>query len=844
MTKNTLYLRAWHALYAHLFLLIFVLFTFFCTMQAYAASEVRDGAGGVNGSSFTLSIASAEVAPTGVATVTSPKAPQTLQEGATDAAAVSRLVGTLAQKQEQILRDMEGEQEPLEQKLKPSLQALSALHQELQRDYNSLYLIYDFNRNGPVELSLLDEQLQRFYFQLHTLYMPLKDTQEYVDFRLQQVKKIVESVGVLPAAAVAPLLSRASKAQKVYEGFSTLLHTELTPAQHLLKNIQSTSAELDARMPSLWLDHYLHKNVVFFSSFPWQSYTTFFQGLPATLERTFLNEIPLGKHAWLSAGWNFLFITAALAVFLLALQRISLTFPPLFAHFWQQNILTSLPYIVLGIAFEYASWYGGNRYQVLSALGMLSLCFGQLRFFWSALHLGQELPQQESPYFSLVFLLGMTFILMMLMALPLVLTVLWILLLGGILWYERQKAPFLYPLLHYMRLGFRIILVVGIFLAVEGRVFLSALIVIAYTCLMVGIHQVQACLHVTTLVGESLPQQGIKALFCGLVLSLVVPLVLALALLSPFVWILSYPGGEYLIAIFSNFDVNIGKVSFNAVQALSIIIIFYLVKSVVSVSCNYIDTTWSLQNGASRSSISTLTTPIKTSIFFGLWGLFALYVLKVVGFSLTSLTVIAGGLSVGVGLGMQGIVQNTFSGFLLIFGQNIREGDVVVVGDTRGIVQKVSLRATKVRTFDNAIVFVPNSEFLAKSFINWTHNDRVMRNIVSVGVAYGSDLDLVHELIHKVLDANERVLKRPLPHVRFMGFGGSSLDFEIRFWVSNYIQHVEICSEVRYAINAAFREHGVEMPFLQTDVHIKDDAFERLARAAEGVWARRKDEQG
>ncbi len=760
---------------------------------------------------------------------------QVLVEGTTNKKAVSRIVESIVDKQERILAAITAEKTHIQETIKQGVSNLSSVKQSVYHDFVDLYIIYTSNKNEPAELALLDEQLRRFIFQLTELYTPLKDMQQQVHFRLEQLKNLIESLEFMSDAPLRDSVLRAKDLQKVYSAFENTLDTSLQPTALLLQKLHKTSLELEEKMPKLWLQHYIYKKVSLFDAALWTDHTTLLSSIPGSVQNIMLSELPNSIKTWFTFAVNVFFMGGICTLMLFALYKASAALPKVFQDVWQQISKESLPYIFLGATLEYASWYGGNRYQVISAVGMLCLCYGQIRMAWIFWCVKWPECVSKSPFLPLVFFLGVSFVLLTFIDFASLLAALWFIFLISFLFFMRKAVPLSVPLLRYLRLGFYAMLVLGAFLTLEGHVYLSFFIILLYICLMMGIHQVQTWFRITSMIDTYLPKNGISALLSGLVLALAIPILLVIALLSPFAWALTFPGGEYLLKILSNFDVSIGKVSFNAMQALSIIIIFYLVKSTITISCNYIDTTWSFNGSTSKSSIATLTTPIKTSIFFGLWGLFGLYVLKVVGFSLTSLTVIAGGLSVGVGLGMQGIVQNTFSGFLLIFGQNIREGDVVVVGTVRGIVQKVSLRATKVRTFDNAIVFVPNSEFLATSFINWTHNDRVMRNIISVGVAYGSDMALVRKVIHTVLEENERVLQRPAPHVRFMNFGNSSLDLEIRFWIANYIQHIEICSEVRYALDAAFRAHNIEVPFLQADITIKGAWPDEAKTADRGV---------
>ena len=189
---------------------------------------------------------------------------------------------------------------------------------------------------------------------------------------------------------------------------------------------------------------------------------------------------------------------------------------------------------------------------------------------------------------------------------------------------------------------------------------------------------------------------------------------------------------------------------------------------------------------------------------------------------LSNLAMVAGGLSVGIGFGMQTIINNFLSGLILIFSRTMQVGDVVEVGTTTGRVRKISVRATIVETYDNAVIYVPNSEFVSTRLINWTRNSRTVRRDVVVGVAYGSDTTLVMKLLASVANGHSDILKYPAPVVLFSNFGASTLDFTLRFWVRDYDVSVKTASELLFEIDQLFRKNNIEIAFPQMDVHIKD----------------------
>jgi small-conductance mechanosensitive channel len=194
------------------------------------------------------------------------------------------------------------------------------------------------------------------------------------------------------------------------------------------------------------------------------------------------------------------------------------------------------------------------------------------------------------------------------------------------------------------------------------------------------------------------------------------------------------------------------------------------------------------------------------------------------GFNLTTLTVLLGALGVGLGFGLQNIFQNFMSGLIILFERPIKVGDFVDLGDLSGMIQKISIRSTTIRTNDNVSVIVPNSEFVSSRVVNWSHGSPEVRMRIPVGVAYGSDTDKVRKALLEVAAAEEDVLEFPEPAVFFRGFGDSSLNFELGVWrKTESIRPVRLVSDLNFAIDRKFREYGITIPFPQRDLHIISD---------------------
>ncbi|MGD8576671.1 MAG: mechanosensitive ion channel, partial [Thiohalophilus sp.] len=199
--------------------------------------------------------------------------------------------------------------------------------------------------------------------------------------------------------------------------------------------------------------------------------------------------------------------------------------------------------------------------------------------------------------------------------------------------------------------------------------------------------------------------------------------------------------------------------------------------------------------------------------------------LGIAGLDFSNLAIIAGALSVGIGFGLQNIVNNFISGLILLFERPVKTGDWIVVGNTEGYVKRIRIRSTQIQTFDRADVIVPNSELISGQVTNWMLHDLLGRAVIPVGVAYGSNTQKVKDILLQVASENPEVISdgsAPEPYVLFREFGDSSLNFELRCYIKNIDRRLRVVSEMNFAIDAAFRDSGIEIPFPQRDLHVKD----------------------
>jgi len=272
-----------------------------------------------------------------------------------------------------------------------------------------------------------------------------------------------------------------------------------------------------------------------------------------------------------------------------------------------------------------------------------------------------------------------------------------------------------------------------------------------------------------------------------------------------------------------NIPVTIGNFRLSIMILVYVILSLILTHAVVRVWQNLFVDKILAESGIERGLKNSITVIVS----YVLWGVGILMALHVIGFSTQSLAVMLGALGIGLGFGLQNIFNNFFSGIILLFERPIQVGDAVEINGIWGEVKKINIRATQVQTYDNAALIIPNSEFVSSQVTNWSFKDMRIRRSITVGVAYGSDIEAVRDTLLEIADQNSYVFKYPKPNVLFTDFGDNSLSFKLRVWTD-----VDNCltaeTEIRFEIDRLFRERSIEIAFPQRDLHLRSIAKEVL----------------
>ncbi|MFT4000533.1 MAG: mechanosensitive ion channel family protein [Rhizobium sp.] len=243
---------------------------------------------------------------------------------------------------------------------------------------------------------------------------------------------------------------------------------------------------------------------------------------------------------------------------------------------------------------------------------------------------------------------------------------------------------------------------------------------------------------------------------------------------------------------------------------------------------------------------------VKTGIGYLGIAVAAIISISAAGIDLSSLALVASALSVGIGFGLQNIVSNFVSGLILLVERPFKVGDWIVSGTSEGIVKRISVRATEIETFRKQSIIVPNSELINASVGNWTHRNRLARSEIPVSVSYDADPRKVMDILLELVRAVPKVLRNPEPHVEFLRFGPSSLDFEMRFYLSDLSDGMEIRNNLRIEILKRFKEEGISIPYPHQELHIVRDgrpgrhadlAADELTDSADGPQAQAEDDR-
>ena len=275
------------------------------------------------------------------------------------------------------------------------------------------------------------------------------------------------------------------------------------------------------------------------------------------------------------------------------------------------------------------------------------------------------------------------------------------------------------------------------------------------------------------------------------------------------------------VSSYATDGIPMGDIRIIPTNIIAGVIAFAILSGITGWIKGWMDRRWLRQITSDRGARDALVTIVGYTGFT----ISLLVGLSIGGINITGLAVVAGALSVGIGFGLQSIANNFISGIILLFERPIKAGDFVSVGDVEGYVKKISIRATEIETLDNQDMLIPNSELISGRVTNWVLHNPYGRLIIKIGVSYGSDVDKVKTILESVSSDHEQVItdsRASPPKALFMGFGDSSLDFELRVRILDIKKRYDVLSDLNFEINHQFSKEGIIIPFPQRDIHIRE----------------------
>ena len=760
--------------------------------------------------------------------------PPPAAETSSEASKEQQSLDSLLQAQREALQEQQSQVDRLQKKL-PSI--LADLHQNMDRLSNRLNVLIQlkgFIKKNFKELVILKRNVSQLQQDLHTALQPVNKTREELlslEKNIQNRQQDLRNQLALSPQALGPEQAR-SEIVRIGKMLSSIqdLQKELDrgrqPAQELEKQIQEFEKMVSQDLQVSWREYFLQPSFSLFKLSTGAIKDQFSQ---------WQQNLPVYTHLFVLGNFNWpLFLLQILTLFslfcvlsliIVALAKRREDALPL------KRMLPAPLFISLALALLIANTFFQSSFQslIFQTLAQIILGWGFILLLWL---IRFSMVADESEFYSnplrlLWFPFASSLALQNVILPPILTAAIWIFLLAVfIIFFKRHKSRLnvkleraLYRITIFLFTVFILITLAG---WVHMSLLLTSLWFVFCVCLQLG-----NC--TTGLLSNKIgqfPENTLGFLGRGLVQGAGVPIIWLLSFSLIILWLGMTLGDFQFLKELSKLKLGWGFLSINLFRLIMVLIGFYLARSGLVVLRSLLQSAAELHESLDSGTVGSLN----ILITYGVWAIYILLALAFLGLNLTSLTVVAGGLSVGIGFGLQSIFNNFISGIILLFGRSIQPGDVVQIRDLWAEVKQINIRTTEVQTFDRATILLPNSKLISEEITNWTHRqDKTLRRKVRVGVAYGTDIELVRRLLIYIADTHPHILRVPAPFVRFADFGNSSLEFTLYFFASiDYGWMAE--SEIRYDINKIFKEYGIVIAYPQQDIHIRSmDGLDALA---------------
>jgi small-conductance mechanosensitive channel len=747
---------------------------------------------------------------------------------------------SILQVQQGNLRQLQSEVAAIGEALPDMAEEVQATIRDLNPYLNTLVRLQGMVRSSLRESVIIQRNLDRLDSELQSALKPLREARQDLSDIAGELKEQRERIkqqqalppGIRPQVDFASFLQDIDQTLKRIESQERTIARAMEPAQGFRARIAELNDKIQRQWKQVWKTYYLEPSPSFLFTPLWRwksQIELWWQDFPVYFRFFLLGSIDWQRF-FVHLGIFFGVFLAALVLSGLRLQRY---YPQIRLH---RECLACLS-ISLALAILATYFTTNVNYQsvVFNTLLQVFLAWGLARLFWKIRCVQRELqPHSHNPLLTLWGVFALALVLQNFDLPAVYIQAVWVAaLLAAFVWSLRRRRDIDAYLEKYVH-AFSLPVLVGLaVLAAAGWVHLGLLLGALWfiVCLCLQLGNLASCILRTKV--RALPDTNAGYIMQGVIQGFGAPLIWLASFGVILLWLGFNLGSFRFLEAISQMQIGWGRISVNLVRLIVVIAGIYLVRSGIAMLTSILGRFSRTKEQLEAGTVSTL----QILIVYVVWGLYGLIALGVLGVNLTSLTVIAGGLSVGIGFGLQSIINNFVSGLILLFGRSIKPGDIVQLEEMWAQVKEINIRTTVVETFDRSVILLPNSQLISERIVNWTHTDRLIRRRISVRLVYESDAELVRELMVRTAREHPRVLQFPEPFVRFAEFGESGLNFDLYFY-STVDAGWMAESDLRFRLEQTFREHGLKIAFPQRDLHIRSaqglSGFKPAASSADG----------
>lgn len=688
--------------------------------------------------------------------------------------------------------------------------------------------LYKVSRTVPNEQLTFIYQMRQMESRIKHDAQPLKKLSVEISKRLEEVEILQqEVVGIADKPKSGEGISAAAddkvRLRQYGNRINTIKHSlsdinkrakkELEPVEGLIARLNTSIQEITDGLPETWKNYYLTP-----SSFNMGTVTNFPKAAVEwgkSLESSLLFLMPATFKDWMNVSRSFGFTFIFMSGLGVILYRSARYMPEDWNKGFKHTIKRSWPWLTLGLAFllSASNTQTGTVYLSFMVVGVLAIIWGIAGFSWRLRWTANPELQGKSVPLVRFFPPAAIGIFLLQANLPgRQLGVLWFVIMLAfifLVWRMSRGAEgrgdhhkFLEKILYSFSFLFG---VVSLIVGVAGYPRMAILVYMLLFAIANALTLGNALADFSVMLVGLWANSEEKPVRNSLGRAIAIPTAWLVSVFCILPWLWAVPGATYIIDGFMQKGYTIGEASFNFSKLLAVVALYILFRSLSGLGKTSLTHLPDRMPHIERGVIP----PLRTMFSYGMWVLFAIIVLSLLGVSFTSLAVVAGGLSVGIGFGMQNIFNNLISGIMLIFGRTILVGDWVQVSGTEGTVKAISIRSTTIQTVEGALAYVPNSVIMSGQFINWTRGSRRVRCTLPIITGYSKDAGAIADMLLGVAKEHPNVLSYPAPSVRLLDTTTRDLNFSLIVHINDFDNKGTTLSDLRFGIAKVFAENDV-----------------------------------